>query len=353
MFKLPEDRTYFIAEAGVNHNGDIALALELVKKVSESGADAIKFQTFVSAGSVVSQKAPSAKYMVDNTGITSQYELLENLRLELSEFEVISKACKEAGITFLSTPFDTESMKFLASLGMPFVKIPSGEITNSILLRSAAFTGLPLIISTGMTNLIEINEALSVIRSAWVEMGLEKPEQPWISLLHCVSSYPAPYDSVNLKSIQLLTHKFNLQVGFSDHTIGTCIPIAAVAMGARVIEKHVTLDCSLKGPDHAASLSVDDLPKLISDIRAVESAFGYLEKKPQAVESNTKQVARRSLIAVKNIKKGELFTRGLLTALRPGTGISPMKIELLLGCPALRDYCAGELIDTKEVNCDN
>lgn len=339
---------FFIAEAGVNHNGRLDLALELVERVAASGANAIKFQTFESARSVVAAEAPLAEYMTVSGGAESQEDLLEGLRLSFDDFAKIAEACAKCGIMFLSTPFDVTSVRFLTELGVRLLKTPSGEITNRFLLRAVAETGLPLIVSTGMADLDEIGAALDVIQGTWDEVGLAAAHKPWLAILHCVSSYPTPFEAVHLRAMETLRERFDCPVGFSDHTLGHAVPIAATALGARVIEKHVTLDTTMSGPDHAASLPLAELPGLICDIRAVEAALGRPEKKLRAVEADVHRVARRSLAAARDIDPGEIFEEGMLTALRPGTGISPMDLDRLIGRPARRGYRVGEIIDAIE-----
>lgn len=343
-----QNKVYFIAEVGPNHNGRLDDALSMIEPVASSGADAIKFQTFTSARTVVAEGAPLAAYMKAGDDSTDQVELLEKVRLSFDDFRVIADACARHGITFLSTPFDKPSVEFLAELGVPLIKVPSGEITNRFLLEAVAKTGLPLIVSTGMATLEETKAALRLIRDTWSACGRASSSFPTHVLLHCTSAYPAPLDSVNLRAINTLADEFNLPVGYSDHTLGKAVAIAAVACGARVIEKHVTPDPRLPGPDHAASLPLADLPGLIADIRAVEKALGHGRKEPAQAEVGVKRVARRSIAAAGEIAMGQRFTEQVLTALRPETGICPMDVGRLLGRTARRRYNAGDLIDTQE-----
>ena len=348
MFEFPSKRVYFIAEVGPNHDGDLDAALEIVERVAASGADAVKFQTYAAARNVVAEEAPLARYMEASGGFASQLELLEQVRLSFEDFRVIAEACAGLGITFASTPFDEASVDFLVGLGVPFIKVPSGEITNRFLLRAAARSGLALVVSTGMADVAEIRAALEAIHTIWRETGLDQGKTPGIVLLHCTSAYPAPAEAVNLRAMATMSREFGLPVGYSDHTVGKAVPIAAAALGARVIEKHVTPDPGLAGPDHAASLALAELPGLISDIRAIEAALGDGEKRAQPAEQDVKRVARRSLAAARDIDGGEIFAEDMLTALRPDLGISAMTGERIVGRRAKRSYRAGELIDPAE-----
>jgi sialic acid synthase SpsE len=342
------DRVYIIAEVGPNHDGKLENALRIIEQVASSGVDAIKFQTFASAYSVVAKGAPLAAYMKLAGNSVDQAELLEKVRLSYDDFRTIARACAKHRITFLSTPFDERSVEFLVELGVPLLKVPSGEITNGFLLRAVARTGLPLVISTGMATLSETKAALGLIRRTWAACGIRRAKQPTHVLMHCTSAYPAPFDSVNLRAMTTLAKEFKLPVGYSDHTLGKAVSIAAVACGARVIEKHVTPDTRLPGPDHAASLPLADLPGFVADIRAVEKAGGHGRKEPAKAEKNVKLVARRSIAAARDIPRGQRFTEDLLTALRPETGLSPMEAGGLLGRSARRSYRIGELIDPRE-----
>ena len=328
-------RVYIIAEAGVNHNGSFETACKLVDAAKAAGADCIKFQTFKSEN-LVSHNAKKADYQKNTTGDGSQLEMLKKLELSYDEFISLKKYCDEVGICFLSTPFDLESIDFLNSVDMLFWKIPSGEITNLPYLLKVAKTGKEVILSTGMSNLDEVGAALDVLK----ENGAGT-----ITLLHCTTEYPAPFIDVNLRAMQTMRNKFGLDVGYSDHTPGIEIPVAAVAMGATVIEKHFTLNRNMEGPDHKASLEPDELAAMVKAIRNVEMAIGTGEKVPSASEKKNMPIARKSIIASRNIKKGEKLTKANLTTKRPGNGISPMKWNDVVGTYAIRDFEEDELIE--------
>lgn len=327
---------YIIAEAGVNHNGSLDLAKKLVDKAKESGADCIKFQTFVS-GNLVSKNTNRADYQRKQANIDeTQLEMLRKLELSFEDFIGLKKYCKDKGISFVSTAFDLESVDFLNQLDMPFWKIPSGEITNLPYLIKIANTHKPIIMSTGMSTLEEIEDAMKVL----YDNGANN-----ITILHCTTEYPAPYNEVNLKSIGTLRKKFSLNVGYSDHTKGIEIPIAAAAMGATVIEKHFTLDRNMEGPDHKASLEPDELKSMVTAIRNVECAIGNGIKKPSESEMKNITIVRKSIIAKTDIKKGDIFTEDNITVKRPGNGISPMKWFEILGQESIRDFIEDELIE--------
>ena len=330
------NKTLIIAEAGVNHNGSINLAKQLVDKAKEAGADIIKFQTF-NPESLTSKYAEKAAYQKITTDAEeSQQDMLRKLTLTNEDFYDLKKYCDDAGIKFLSTPFDLESISFLEKLGCDMWKIPSGEITNLPYLEKIASTHKPLIMSTGMATLDEVGDALQALKNNGVGE---------VTLLHCTTQYPAPYDSVNLKAMLTLKEKFGCRVGYSDHTKGIEVPIAAVAMGAEVIEKHFTLDINMPGPDHKASLEPDELKAMVSSIRHIEQAMGDGVKKPSETEIPNKTVARKSIIAARDIKKGEVLTEENLTTKRPGNGISPMKWHEILGTRAVRNFKEDELIE--------
>ena len=330
-------RTLIIAEAGVNHNGDIATAKEMIVKAKEAGADIIKFQTG-DPKLVVSRFAEKADYQKETTGSgESQQEMINKLVLPYEAFDELYQCCKENEITFLSTPFELPSIDVLNRIEMPFWKIPSGEITNLPYLIKIAKTGKPIVLSTGMSILQEIGEALALLR----ENGAGE-----ITLLHCTTEYPAPYQDVNLNAIITLKERFHLPVGYSDHTKGFEIAVAAVAMGASVIEKHFTLDRNMPGPDHKASLEPDELAAMVKAIRNVEAAMGNGEKKPAESEIKNRVAARKSIIAACHIDKGDLFTDQNLTVKRPGNGISPMRWFEILGQTAVRSYEEDEMIES-------
>lgn len=328
--------TLIIAEAGVNHNGSLELAKKLVDAAYESGADIVKFQT-AKLSSLVTKTAPTAEYQQENMGQElSQAEMLKKLLLSFDDFRELSQYCKRIGILFLSTPFDLESIDFLEEIGCHLWKIPSGEITNLPYLERLAKTGKPIIMSTGMCTLEEVSDAVDI---------LKQNHAGKITLLHCTTQYPAPYPEVNLNAMQTLQKEFGFEVGYSDHTKGIEVPIAAVAMGATVIEKHFTLDRNMEGPDHKASLEPDELAAMVRAIRNIELAIGTEEKKPSESEKKNMVIARKSIIASRNIKKGEIFTENNLTTKRPGNGISPMKWYEILGTRASRDFNEDEMIE--------
>lgn len=325
-----------IAEAGVNHNGDIELATRLVDAAYDAGADYIKFQTF-KADNLVTAKARKADYQEKQTGAEeSQYSMLKKLELSYRDFMVLNDYCRVKGISFLSTPFDEESIGFLHELGMQVWKIPSGEVTNYPYLVKIAETHKPIIMSTGMCTLEDVETAIRVL-----SLNGCGP----ITLLHCTTEYPAPYAEVNLRAMETLRSTFNLPVGYSDHTQGIVIPIAAVAMGAIVLEKHFTLDRTMEGPDHKASLEPAELKAMIEAIRCVEVALGDGVKNPTDSELRNMVIARKSIVAMKPIGDGERFTSENITAKRPGSGISPMRWNEVLGQFAKRSFEEDELIE--------
>ncbi|MEG1620202.1 MAG: N-acetylneuraminate synthase [Eubacterium sp.] len=325
-----------IAEAGVNHNGSLALAKKMVLMGKKAGVDAVKFQTFKSE-KVVSVFAKKADYQIENTqnNQENQLEMVKKLELSNDAFFELQTYCQEIGIQFLSTPFDLESIVFLNQLEMPFWKIPSGEITNYPYLVKIAETHKDIVMSTGMCTMKEIEEAINV---------LEANGSGKISLLHCNTEYPTPMEDVNLRAMQTLKETFNVSVGYSDHTKGIEVPIAAVAMGAEIIEKHFTLDCSMEGPDHKASLEPEALTQMVQAIRNIEKAMGSGKKEPSPSEKKNIPIARKSIVANCDIEKGTVFTVENLTTKRPGNGISPMKWNAILGQKATRHFKEDELI---------
>jgi N-acetylneuraminate synthase len=332
-------KTLIIAEAGVNHNGDIEIAKQLVASAAAAGADLVKFQTFVT-GKIIALHAPKAQYQKGATDPgESQYDMVRKLELSRADHEVLIEECRRHGIGFFSTAFDTESFDLLVELGLDCVKIPSGEITNLPLLRYITRLGLPVILSTGMANLGEIEAALDVIEQAGTPRSL-------VTILHCTTEYPAPMGDVNLRAMASLKAAFGGNIGYSDHTVGIEIPIAAVALGATVIEKHFTLDRNLPGPDHQASLEPHELKAMVDAIRNVERALGDGIKRPSPSELKNKAVARKSLVASRAIRAGEFFSPDNITTKRPGTGISPMRWDQVIGRPASRDFAADELIES-------
>ena len=330
------NRVLVIAEAGINHNGDVELAKKMARVAKESGADIVKFQ-IAKLESLVSKFAPMAEYQKANTGKTqSQMDMLKKLLLSYEDFRILSQYCEEIGIQFLSTPFDIDSIEFLSSLGCNLWKIPSGEITNLPYLEQIGKKHQPIILSTGMSTLHEVRAAMDVLKRC----GAGE-----ITLLHCTTEYPAPFDTVNLKAMLTLKNEFNVDVGYSDHTSGIEVSIAAVALGATVIEKHFTLDRNMEGPDHKASLEPTELNAMVSSIRNIELALGSGTKEPSPSEITNITVARKSIIAKCSIRKGEIFTEDSLTTKRPGNGISPMRWHEVLGTRAIRDFEEDELIE--------
>ena len=330
-------QTLVIAEAGVNHNGDLHLAKKLVDAASDAGADVVKFQTFHS-NQLATERAEQASYQQQALGQTqSQLAMLQQLELKPEQHGLLIEHCQRRGIEFLSTAFDLQSIQLLASLQLKRWKVPSGEITNLPYLRKIGSQGQPVIISTGMANLGEIEAALNVLEQA----GTPRSR---IAVLHCTTEYPAPPEEVNLRAMQTIAQAYGVAVGYSDHTEGIAVPIAAVAMGATVIEKHLTLDRNLPGPDHKASLEPDDFAAMVSGIRTIVQALGDGIKRPTPSEQANLTVVRKSIVAARPIRAGELFSEDNLTAKRPGTGISPMQWDAWIGRPASRDFAADELI---------
>lgn len=329
---------YVIAEAGVNHNGDVGRAVALIDAAAEAGADAVKFQTF-KADKLVIPSAATAKYQTAATGDTTQLEMLRRLELDEPSHRRLFDHARDCDIDFLSTGFDRDSLTFLNDLGVSRLKVPSGEITNYPLLCDVAAIGKPTIVSTGMATIDEIAACLEIL----IDQGLHRED---LSVLHCNTQYPTPMGDVNLTAMRAIADAFpGVSVGYSDHTLGIEIPVAAVAMGARVIEKHFTLDKTLPGPDHAASLEPGELFAMVRAIRNVESAMGDGVKRPSPSEVGNRDVVRKSLVAAVPIRCGETFTAENVTAKRPGTGRSPMDWPRVIGTAATRDYVADEAID--------
>ena len=325
-----------IAEAGVNHNGDILLAKKLVDVAADAGVDYVKFQTF-KADKLVSKMAKKADYQVINTrDSNSQYEMLKKLELTPEMHEELITYCTEKGIQFLSTAFDMDSIEYLKDK-LDFYKIPSGEITNLPYLERVSQLGLPIIMSTGMATLQEVQEALYVLESN----GINKNS---MTILHCNTMYPTPMQDVNLNAMLTIQKECEVKIGYSDHTLGIEVPIAAVALGATVIEKHFTLDRTMDGPDHAASLEPLELKAMVKGIRNIEMALGDGIKEPSQSEQPNIAIARKSIVAMRKIKKGEFFTPNNIGVKRPGTGISPMKWHKVIGNIATKEYKEDELI---------
>ena len=357
------ERIYVIAEAGVNHNGDLELARRLIEAAAAAGADAVKFQSF-KADSLVSRSAPKAPYQLKSTDQSeSQYQMIRKLELSEVDHSTLIEHCKANGIEFLSTPFDHSSLSLLANeLNVSRIKVSSGDLTNAPLLLAAARTGKPLILSTGMSSVGDIEVALGVLAFGYTkseepastevfEHAYASPEgqaalRERVTILHCTTEYPAPFADVNLRSMNTLAGTFGLPIGYSDHTVGISIPIAAAALGAAIIEKHFTLDRTLPGPDHKASLEPDELKQMVTAIREIELSLGSTVKRAAPSELKNRDVARKSIVASRDIRKGELFSEGNLTAKRPGGGLHPVRYWDFLGKVAERDYLADEKISS-------
>lgn len=336
-------KIFIIAEAGVNHNGSLEIAKKMIDAAVKAGVDAVKFQTF-KADSLVQKNAHKAAYQQENAvdKEETQYEMLQKLELTEQMHRELMQVCAENKILFLSTPFDIDSIHMLAECGVSIMKVPSGEITNYPYLREIGRTGKPVILSTGMCELEEVKAAAAVLK----ENGSRD-----ITLLHCNTEYPTPMCDVNLRAMQTLRAETGLPVGYSDHTQGIEVPIAAAAMGAVVIEKHFTLDRNMEGPDHAASLEPEELCAMVRAVRNIESALGDGEKKPSPSEIKNRDVARKSIVARRAIRKGEAFTEENLTAKRPGSGISPMRWKDVIGLTADRNYERDEMIAIQDCKC--
>jgi len=336
---LKQNKVIIIAEAGVNHNGDIAKAKALIDKGAEAGVDFVKFQTF-KAGNLVTKQAKRAAYQDKNTQDNdSQYEMLKKLELSQAVHQELIDYCAQKGVQFLSTGFDFESLEFLAGLGITIAKVPSGEITNLPYLRKVATLFPEVILSTGMATITEIKDAVKVL----TDNGISKDK---ITILHCNTEYPTPMEDVNLKAMLHIQRELGVPVGYSDHTLGIEVPIAAVALGATVIEKHFTLDKTLPGPDHKASLEPEELKAMVMAIRNIEKAIGGSGlKEVSKSEAKNKPIARKSIVATKTIKKGDLFSVENLTVKRPGTGISPMQWDNVIGKTAKKDFEEDDLIE--------
>jgi len=337
-----------IAEAGVNHNGSEELALKLVVAAARAGADAVKFQTF-RPETLVRPGAEKAAYQRARTGTGDQFSMLEALTLSESSHRRLFERCRELGIEFLSTPFDEAAADFLVGLGVRRVKVASGDLTNVPLLAHLAASGLPLIVSTGMATLEEVAEAVEVVSSARAERGFAAPLAQGLTLLHCTSNYPTALEDVNLRAMLTLRERFGLPCGYSDHTPGTLIAPVAAALGAVIIEKHFTLDRSLPGPDHQASLEPGELAQMIADIRAVERSLGSGEKVPRPCELTVRDLVRRSVTLRRPLRAGEALTREDLVVLRPGTGIPPRDLPRLAGRRVRRDLPAGAMLEWSDI----
>lgn len=342
---MSDKHIIIIAEAGVNHNGDLRLAREMVKAAKKAGADYVKFQT-ARPELVISSFAPKAEYQKSTTGeAESQLEMCKAIHLPLEDYAGLKSLCEEEGIGFMSTPFDLVSIDLLASLGQDWMKVPSGEITNLPYLRKIAKAGQPVILSTGMSTMEEIEDAVMILTGSHPdypsESSLTKDD---IIVLHCTTEYPCPYPDVNLRAMLAIRDRLGVRVGYSDHTRGLEVSLAAAALGAEVIEKHFTLSRLLPGPDHKASLEPDELASLVEQVRHIEAAMGSGDKHPAPSELPNITVARKSIVAARPIKKGETFTQENITVKRPGNGISPMRWDEIIGTTASRDYLYDELI---------
>jgi len=332
-------RCMIIAEIGVNHNGNLGLAKELVDAAAQSGADVVKFQVFKSEA-VISQFAPKARYQKETTGSDgSQLEMVRKLELDDDAFQDLFRYCSQRGVSFLASPFDLRAVDFLAALGVSSIKIPSGEITNLPYLRKVGNLRKKCILSTGMCTLGDVEQALGVLEQQGMTPDL-------VCLLHCTTEYPAPHSEVNLRAMLTLQSAFpGYSIGYSDHTVGPQVAIAAVALGATVIEKHFTLDKNMEGPDHKASLNPREMAELVSSIRDVEAALGDGRKRPMPSEASNMRVARKSIVAAASIRAGDLMDERNLTVKRPGSGLSPMLWDEVCGTRATRDYFIDELIE--------
>lgn len=330
---------FIIAEAGVNHNGDEALALELVEIAARCGADAVKFQTF-RADKLVARGTAKAAYQSRETGAGDQHAMLEALELSQPAHERLAARCATLGIEFMSTPFDEDSVDMLLRLGMRRIKVPSGEITNLPFLRYVAGKAVPLVVSTGMADMDEIGQAVALIRHTWQQRGFA-PDAGALTVLHCTSNYPAAFCDVNLRAMHTIAMATGTPVGYSDHTKGTAISVAAVALGATVIEKHFTIDTRMAGPDHSASLDPQELAAMVASIRAVEQAMGSATKAPTASELPIRDLVRRSATLARDIAAGEMLQATDIVLLRPGTGIAPADIDRACGKRTLRNLAAG------------
>ena len=330
---------FIIAEAGVNHNGDEALAIELVEIAARCGADAVKFQTF-SADKLVARGTAKAAYQSRETGAGDQHGMLKALELSQAAHERLAARCADVGIEFMSTPFDIESVDMLLGLGMRRIKVPSGEITNLPFLRYLAGKCVPLVVSTGMADMDEIRQAVDLIRQTWHVQGFT-PQSDSLTVLHCTSNYPAAFSDVNMRAMHTIAQGAGTPVGYSDHTNGTAISIAAVALGATVIEKHFTVDTRLLGPDHSASLDPSELAAMVTAIRAVEQAMGSATKSPTASELPIRDLVRRSATLTRDIDAGEVVHAADIVLLRPGTGIPPAELDRIHGKRATRKLIAG------------
>lgn len=343
-----EHSVLVIAEIGVNHNGSTESALRLINVAAECGADAVKFQTF-SAEKLVAGGTKTAAYQQQQTGEQDQLALLKRLELPVEAYPALVARCRDRAVEFMSTPFDAEAADMLVGYGMRRIKVPSGEITNLPLLAHLAKMRLPLIVSTGMSTLDEVREAVEQVHAVWREIGLNHQAPGMLTLLHCTSNYPAAAQDVNLTAMQTMQREFGLAVGYSDHTLGTAVSVAAVALGASVIEKHLTLDCALPGPDHQASLEPHVFRELVQMIRQVEACRGNGEKRPSPGELPVRQLVRRSVTVRRPLKAGQIIGADDVTLLRPGTGIAPKELGKVIGMRARTDLSVGATLNWSDL----
>lgn len=334
---------YIIAEAGVNHNGSEELAFKLVDAAQKSGADAVKFQTFKTE-KLVTKNAKKAEYQKKQTGEGDQFSMLKKLELSDDAHRRLADYCNKKGIEFLSTPFDEESADFLIEIGCKRIKIPSGELTNIPFIKYLAQKDIPMIISTGMATLEEVQDAVEACRSTREECGYSGPIEEYVSLLHCTSNYPTAHKDVNLLAMNTLANQFRLPVGYSDHTAGVFVAPIARALGAEIFEKHFTLDRSMEGPDHAASLEPEELKEMCVAIRETDIILGSPEKKPTEHELEVRVAARRSVTLAQDVAAGVILTQEMLTLMRPGDGISPIHLEDMVGKTLINNMSAGETL---------
>ena len=345
MMNTDQRHVTIIAEAGVNHNGSLEMARQMVLAAHEAGADYVKFQTAVPE-LVISSIADKAEYQKSTTGSDeSQLDMCRAIHLPLNDYIELKELCRQVGIGFMSTPFDLVSVDFLADLGQDYFKIPSGERTNLPYLRRIAAKGIPVIMSTGMSTLDEIETAIEILTGASAKYPSQSTlTRDQITVLHCNTEYPTPFRDVNLRAMDTIAERLGVRTGYSDHTVGIEVPVAAVARGAHVIEKHFTLDRTLPGPDHKASLEPDELKAMVAAIRNIELALGSAEKVVSASESKNMPIARKSIVAARDIRRGEILTEENITVKRPGNGISPMRWDEVIGTAAVADFPYDSLI---------
>lgn len=339
---------FIIAEAGVNHNGDMDLALQMIDIAAEAGADAVKFQTFT-ADRLVSLDAKTAAYQKNNAGYDSQYEMLKKLELSDSDHRTLLERCKKKNIEFMSTPFDEESLDFLVDLGMKKIKVGSGELTNIPFIKKIAEKNLQTIISTGMATLEEISESINAFLDVRNKLGYSEPIEQILTILHCTSNYPCPIQDANLRSMKTIHDAFNLPVGYSDHTLSTDLAFVAVGLGAKIYEKHFTLDKSFNGPDHAASLDPSELWQLVKNIRFAEECLGSNEKKPTMEEIEIRKLVRKSIVINTSKKSGETIKAEDVSFLRPGTGLEPKFFDEVIGKKLNKDADKGYFLTREDL----